>query len=186
MSLIPTSRRRFLSALGLAGVTVGTAGVAVAHDDENERENEREHEQENEREVEKHEETVRDFRAELAGENEVPPVNTDAEGRADFKLDSDEDILKFDLKVDDIVDVVAAHIHLAPVGVNGPVSVTLFDGPTTSEDGRLARGEIRPADVNIVDFDGLLAEMRAGDTYVNVHTTANPSGEIRGQIVPRD
>ena len=66
----------------------------------------------------------------------------------------------------------AAHIHHARRGKAGPVVRTLCSGNC-----RLGGKELQFA------VSGqLLAWMRAGETYVNVHTAANPAGEIRGQI----
>ncbi len=64
----------------------------------------------------------------------------------------------------------AAHVHLAKPGKAGPVAVPLC-GPCRSG----ARGT---AKVNGRTFAALLG----GGAYVNVHTTMNPAGEIRGQI----
>ena len=94
-----------------------------------------------------------------------------------------------------IDDVTQSHIHCGPPGVAGPVVVFLFgfvaEGVTVN--GRLSEGTITAANViprpdsaacpgGIADFDDLLAKMRSGDTYVNVHTIENPPGEIRGQL----
>ena len=64
----------------------------------------------------------------------------------------------------------AAHIHVGAVGRSGPVAVSLC-GPCRSG----ARGTAR-ADSRV------LAALLAGRAYVNVHTTKNPAGEVRGQI----
>lgn len=81
----------------------------------------------------------------------------------------------------------ASHIHLAPVGVNGPIVVPLFSGIQSGLfDGVLAQGTITAADLSGplvgASLDALIAEMNAGNTYVNIHTLANPGGEIRGQF----
>lgn len=128
----------------------------------------------------------RNFRTHLSGDEEVPSVDTDAQGQAIFQSNRAEDKLRFKLIVANIDDVVAAHIHCAPVGENGPVGVTLFEGGPTSENGILAQGTItEPDEENGCGWDTLgdvLSAMRGEDTYVNVHTVANPPGEIRGQI----
>lgn len=93
--------------------------------------------------------------------------------------------------MEDIKNVTVAHIHLGPVGVNGPVVVTLFGplrkprsfeqaeftGVITRED---LEGPLAGRSLNT-----LLRKILLGKTYVNVHTVQNPDGEIRGQIVEK-
>lgn len=162
MSPHTITRRRFVTAVGLGGVGVATTGVSAARW------------------------RPQNFRAHLSGDEEVPPVDTDAQGQAIFRLDRSGTELTYKLIVANIEDVVAAHIHCAPAGENGPVGVTLFSGGPTSDDGVLARGTIRaPDDGNGCGWgtlDEVIAAMRSGETYVNVHTLANPPGEIRGQV----
>ncbi|MBK8902331.1 MAG: PQQ-dependent sugar dehydrogenase [Anaerolineaceae bacterium] len=128
----------------------------------------------------------RRFRADLTGAEEVPPVDTDAEGIATFQTNAAETAVRYELRVRNIEDVLAAHIHCAPVGENGPVGVTLFSGGPVTVQGVLARGTITSPDpgnscgwITVAD---VVAALRSGDTYVNVHTAAHPPGEIRGQI----
>lgn len=79
-------------------------------------------------------------------------------------------------------------LRLAPAGQNGPVVAFLFGGPPIEEqfNGILAEDTITEADLvgplEGQPFGALLDAIEAGNTYVNVHTTANPGGEIRGQI----
>lgn len=132
----------------------------------------------------------RNFRAHLTGDQEVqtPPVETQAQGQALFQLSKDGKTLHYKLIVANIANVTQAHIHLAPAGANGPVVAFLFHGPTTNGrfDGVLAQGAITSA--NLVGpltgqpLSALINAVSAGNTYVNVHTTAYPAGEIRGQI----
>ena len=136
------------------------------------------------------------FRAELSGSEEVPPRATPAGGKAKFKLGKDGSTLRFDLHVRHITNVVAAHIHCGPPGVNGPVRVTLY-GPAAPgggpANGKLAKGSTPVGGVTCPDGTPLLEAMRQGNTYVNVHTHDGvappnsgpgdfPGGEIRGQI----
>jgi hypothetical protein len=122
--------------------------------------------------------------APLKGRTEVPAVDSQGTGVATFKL-RDEG-LKFKVNVANLDDVVAAHIHCAPAGVNGPVAVTLFAGGPVTPHGTLAQGVITAPDAGnlcgFADLDDLVAALQSGDTYVNVHTLANPGGEIRGQV----
>ncbi len=128
--------------------------------------------------------------AHLSASEEVqtPAIQSNAQGQAIFQLSADGTALSYKLIVANIIDVQAAHIHLAPAGTNGPVVAFLFHGPTTSgrTQGVLAQGTITAADL-IGPLAGhplsdLVSAMQAGGTYTNVHTTAHPAGEIRGQI----
>lgn len=129
------------------------------------------------------------FTAPLKGDQEVPPVETNATGVATFKLSKDGLELSYKVNVGgNIENVTQAHIHIGERGENGPVTVFLFgpSDPPVSPNGPLADGTITADDL-IGPLEGqtlsaLIEEMAAGGTYVNVHTTANPSGEIRGQI----
>ena len=137
------------------------------------------------------------FVAPLSGGQEVPVRDTPATGVAKFKLR--EDGLLFKVNVENIENVVAAHIHCGAIGVNGPVGVTLFGGAPAGGafDGTLAEGTITAPDpgnaCGWTDLAAVLAAIESGNTYVNVHTNdgvapANtgpgdfPGGEIRGQI----
>jgi CHRD domain len=128
-------------------------------------------------------------RAILEGDQEVPPVDSEAKGFAIFRSTNDDTELEYKLIVANIEDVTAAHIHLAPEGENGPIVAFLFD-PEAPTDGRtnglLAEGTITSADL-VGPLEGatisdLIDEIEGGNTYANVHTVEHPSGEIRGQI----
>lgn len=136
---------------------------------------------------------ARNFRTHLSGENEVPPVETNAQGQATLQLNRAGDELRYKLNVANIDDVLMAHIHLGGRDENGPVVVWLYpEGGPPPEliegrfDGVLVEDVITGDDLvgPLADasFGDLLDAMRDGTTYVNVHTTANPPGEIRGQI----
>lgn len=128
------------------------------------------------------------FRTHLDGSSEVPPVVTEAQGEAIFQLNSDGTELQFKLNVANIEDVRAAHIHFAAEGVNGPVVVPLFTGPTIAGrfQGTLNEGVITAADLTGPlaggELEDLIVIMESGEAYVNVHTDQNPGGEIRGQV----
>lgn len=130
--------------------------------------------------------------AHLSGGEEVPPVDTRATGQAVFKLSGDGMSLDYRLIVANIENLSMAHIHLGAAGVNGPVVVWLYPSglPPQPIEGRfsgvLATGTITADDLvgplAGASLDDLLAEMRDGNTYVNVHTAQLPGGEVRGQI----
>ncbi len=127
------------------------------------------------------------FKARLDADQEVAAVISDGDGRADFTIKRSK--VRFNLKWEDLTsDVMFAHIHCAPVGVNGPVGVTLIH-EMMDPDGRV-RGSFTAPDpgnacgwATLADVVGALA---SGEAYVNVHTENFPSGEIRGQVKPQD
>jgi hypothetical protein len=139
--------------------------------------------------------TPQTFMAQLTGAQEVPPVKTAATGVATFKLSPDGKSLHCQLKVTGLKNVTMAHIHLGQAGKNGTVLVWLYplSGPPPalkpgSFTGVLAEGNITAKNLagplKGKPLSALLKDMHAGQTYVNVHTTAHPEGEIRGQIGP--
>lgn len=132
--------------------------------------------------------TGKSFVANLSGAQEVPPVTTQATGQAVFNLSADGAAMTFTLTVSNINNVTASHIHLAAAGVNGPVVVPLLGVPRPGPfSGVLAEGTITAANLGGLlagkTMADLVTEIEAGRTYVNVHTTLNPGGEIRGQIM---
>jgi hypothetical protein len=137
-------------------------------------------------------ESNRNFTASLKGREEVPPVDTNAQGQAKFMVSKDGDSISYKLIVANIENVIQAHIHLAPPGVNGPVVVWLYPAGPPAQlipgrfDGVLMEGTFTAADLvgplTGMTLDDLIGHMEAGNTYVNVHTSQYPPGEIRGQI----
>ncbi|HEU5462188.1 MAG TPA: CHRD domain-containing protein [Nitrososphaeraceae archaeon] len=126
------------------------------------------------------------FKAKLSGQEEVPPVQTTASGKAWFKPMQDN--VWFKLNVTDIQGVTKAHIHTGKQGENGPILVTLYKSDTPqSINGKLSYGNIT---ANLLEgpmkgkqISDLATAMLNGTTYVNVHTEKYPNGEIRGQIM---
>jgi hypothetical protein len=135
---------------------------------------------------------VLNFRTHLTGQEEVPPVETRAQGQAIFQLSADGMHIRYKLIVANIENVTQAHIHLGAAGTNGPVIAWLYPAgppPVLIPDrfqGVLAVGVITEA--SLVGplagqtLEDLLEAMLDGNTYVNVHTLQHPPGEIRGQI----
>jgi hypothetical protein len=127
----------------------------------------------------------------LTGVAEKPAaVTSNAGGSATFTNNGDGTV-DFQINVMNITNATLAHIH-GPAGLDAPagVIVTLFNQPTipvTIPNGPLVVGRFPTAAFFIragVTVDSVLRLMRAGQAYVNVHTTAFPGGEIRGQINP--
>ena len=143
----------------------------------------------------------RTYIAHLSADNEVPANASQAQGQFILKVEKDG-TLSYKLISSNIDNVVASHIHLGPVGANGPVVQFLFGlSPVPpgggAQDGILAQGTIDGSGL-IGPLAGqglaaLIAAMDAGNTYVNVHTNDGvtptgtgpgdlSAGEIRGQI----
>jgi CHRD domain len=134
--------------------------------------------------------TTEVYVASLSGDKEVPPVTTQATGTAGFSQPHLNN-MSYGIKVSNIGNVTMAHIHQGKVGENGPVIVTLFKADnatgTGPVEGQLVGGTISndklegPLAGKTVEID-LVNVIQNGEAYVNVHTTENPDGAIRGQI----
>ena len=132
------------------------------------------------------------FHIELTGSQQVGPVTTDAFGMATVRLTDNGTAISFRVIVCDIINVTASHIHVGAAGTNGPVIIpfihgVLFSSPhgckTLAEGTRTAADLNTKASPSITSWDDFVKALLAGNTYVNVHTTANPGGDIRGQLV---
>ena len=117
------------------------------------------------------------FTAKLSGKDEVPPVNTQATGMAQFQLSSDGKEISYDLTATNLNGFMMAHVHQGKAGENGqPVApLSMGKGKITSSD---LKGPL--AGKHISDLADL---MKNGGAYVNIHTQQNQNGEIRGQIM---
>lgn len=123
------------------------------------------------------------YQASLTGGSVVPAVTTSATGT--FAMTVEGITATYTLDVGSIQNATAAHIHIGAAGENGGVVAILFS-PSDPANSIAASGTITElvgdlAD-DIVGFGTALAE---GRLYVQVHTEANPPGELRGQIVPQ-
>ena len=116
--------------------------------------------------------------AKLNGAQEVPPVVTNATGTASIRLNETRTELRYDITVNGLSGpITLAHFHRAPAGVSGGVVKTI----TASFTGNTATGIWRDTDAEPLTPQ-LVADIFAGNVYVNVHTAANGTGEIRGQL----
>lgn len=142
------------------------------------------------------------YRTTGTGAEEVPTaVDTMAEADLKVKVNPDRTEVRYDLTITSpIENVFMAHLHLGERGANGPVGVWLYPhpGPPTqliagSFEGRLAKDVITADDLcwtagalycpsGTPMWDEFLADLEAGNLYLNVHTTQNPPGEVRGQV----
>lgn len=126
----------------------------------------------------------RTYTVPLTSSEEVPaPKPTSATGTAQVVVYPTQ--IEFQLGAQNITSITMAHIHSGAIGVAGPIVVTLFlpAVPTGSVNGAFASGTLNstnlPGGVTVESLKTLLA---SGNSYVNVHTVANPPGEIRGQL----
>ena len=95
-------------------------------------------------------------------------------------LNADESEFSFSFTVSGLADVTAVHFHNAAAGENGGVVRDLANELTDNGDGTWTIAGTWAA----TDDQPLLAdELKAGNVYINVHTTAEPAGEIRGQVL---
>jgi hypothetical protein len=119
----------------------------------------------------------------LTGSEEVPPVQTEATGVAEF-IPVGMDSIAYSVNATNIEGVTAGHIHLGAIGENGPIVVTLFKYDTpmneVSENGTITADKLEGTMAG-KQISDLATAGANGTLYVNVHTEQNPNGEIRGQ-----
>jgi len=142
----------------------------------------------------------------LTGFEEVPSVSTRANGQFNARIAKDGRAIDWELSYSDLEGAVQqSHIHIGNTGVNGGISVflctNLGNGPVGTQScppppavisGRIFAADVSPniaataaartQGLNTGEIEELVAAMRAGATYVNVHTTLWPGGEVRSQI----
>ena len=118
--------------------------------------------------------TRTELRSSLTGLQEVPaPGDPDGSGTATVRVNPAEGQVCWTLNVREVDSITAAHIHRGAAGISGPPVV-----PLTTPD---ANG--RSEGCSAID-QAVARDMvgRAFDYYVNVHTTAFPTGAVRGQL----
>lgn len=85
-----------------------------------------------------------------------------------------------------LADLSAAHLHLGAAGTNGPVVADLIDNSIGAVAPGFFLAELKTSDLvgPLSDYpiDALVGRIEAGEVYLNLHTTANPAGELRGQL----
>jgi len=113
----------------------------------------------------------------LEGNQEIPaPVNATGKGIAALQLTPSG--LVYDITVNGLTGpITGAHFHYAPIGVPGPIVKSI----TTDVQGNHIHGVWN--ELLVGTDDSLYIALVTGKIYVNVHTAANPGGEIRGQVI---
>lgn len=152
----------------------------------------------------KREEVVR---AVLVGYAEVPSVSTPARGHFRAVIDEAASTITYKLSYNGIGAVTQSHLHLGQHHTNGGIMVFLCTnlGNNPPNTAVQACPTVQPAEITGViqaaevtgatgtgiaaqgiapgDFSELVAAIRTGAVYVNIHSTPSPAGEIRGQIL---
>ncbi len=118
------------------------------------------------------------FTAKLDGSQEVPAVTTTASGTGTFVLSANGTKLTYNVTVNGLSGpITGSHFHNGAAGTSaGVVKTVSFTGNTVS-------GVWSSTDASQPFTDLLLSELLRGRLYLNVHTSANPGGEIRGQVL---
>lgn len=149
------------------------------------------------------------FLAYLSGAQEVVPpdspatpspgVSTQGAGVFAMRAFPDLSAANFRLAVRNMTGVTQAHLHCGRAGQNGPVVVPLMQPNDQGADMSGVLGQGRITNEHIVEsasgceqiigrpvrnIASLVAAAFEGLIYANVHTVANPAGEIRGQVIP--
>lgn len=130
----------------------------------------------------------------LTGAQQSPSVSTEAFGEAQVRLVDNGTALRFRVEVCNIENVTGAHIHVNTTMANGPIVLFLYRAhtPLLSVEGcaMLSSGVLTGANltaqasVGVSTWSDFVNALLAGRAYINVHTTQNPGGEIRGQLRP--
>jgi len=162
-----------LSILALAVLSVAIAGIVAANDKSR-------------------------FKTALTGYEETPAVSSAGSGEFAATVDDENQTIHYTLTFANLNgNVLFAHVHFGQRGVAGGVAAFLCGGgtkPAPCVPGTTISGTITPADVigpsgqGIApgEWNELVAAIRAGVAYANVHSTTQPAGEIRGQINDND
>jgi hypothetical protein len=141
---------------------------------------------------------------ELSGYQENPDVSSQATGSFRISIDDDAETLSYELSYSGLEGTVAqAHVHFGKRAVNGGISFFLcgtaaspgpMGTPVCPQSGTVSRTIPASAilgptaqGIEVGDFDEVVAALRAGHTYANVHTLPSfGGGEIRAQINDKD
>ena len=142
----------------------------------------------------------------LTGYEEVPSVSTVGNGHFNATISKDESQIQWELSYSELEGTVQqAHIHIGNVGVSGGITVflctNLGNGPAGTQPcpappatifGTIVAADVSPnipatagartQGLETGEIDELIKAMRAGATYVNIHSTRWPGGEVRSQI----
>ncbi len=122
-----------------------------------------------------------EFQATLTGDAERPdPVESDAMGTGTFSLNADETQLSYSVSASGLSgDVIGAHFHFSADGASGSGGIVFAITDSIVNDGNGGAEAVGVWDLTAED----VLNLRLDYIYVNLHTEANPAGEIRGNLV---
>ena len=117
------------------------------------------------------------FKVEMNGAQQVPPVQTGASGTADLTYDPATRMLTWTVSYAGLSGpATMAHLHgPATQGKNAPPVIWLSEKGAAVSSPIKGQATLTPEQAQ---------QMMGGEWYINVHTQANPNGEIRGQVTP--
>lgn len=129
------------------------------------------------------------FTAALHGGNEIPAVNTGSAGTATVSLNVTTHVLTYRVDVYNMpVGTTAGHFHVGAPGTAGATVINFTVATGISNDFAIT-GTASSTDLTlraaqgIGSWDDFEQALLLGNIYVNVHSTNNPGGEIRGQVL---
>jgi hypothetical protein len=129
--------------------------------------------------------------AALTGGEETPVLLTGALGRAEVVVDPTRRSVTVNLSLFNLpTGSTAGHIHVGPKGIAGPVVLDFsFPAGRTGDLAlllTLTQRDFRARpEIGIHTMDDALQAIVGGNAYINIHTSAFPAGEVRGQILPQ-
>jgi len=128
----------------------------------------------------------------MTGGNEVPPRTSAGTGSATYSVNGTT--VNYTITYAGLSGPpTVSHIHVGTPTVSGGVVVPFTGLPTTATGSfsgtftasNVSAGSAGGVTVTAGSLDSLLQAFKNGNAYTNIHTTANPGGEIRGQILPK-
>ncbi|MDF1664459.1 MAG: CHRD domain-containing protein [Planctomycetota bacterium] len=122
------------------------------------------------------------FTAALSGTQMSPPVTSSAKGEGSVIVSQNQDSIAIALKSTGLTNVDKVHLHLGFCGEDGPVLFNLLETQSFADDFSITvtQADLKPF-ANL-SFAEAINAIRSGQTYLKVHTSQNPDGEIRGQL----
>jgi hypothetical protein len=130
------------------------------------------------------------FYANLSGNEEVPPTESNATGLSVFLFNNESSQVSYLVNTTGLEKISQSHIYNGSAGINGEAVAPLSDEKSVDDEKNssiMFQGEIKKDDLHGTldgkQIEDLVTLMSNGSAYVNIHTDQYPDGEIRGQLV---